>query len=107
MIAFLQGKRKFAYVYDYGARREHRIRFGRIQPARHDRRYTYLVSGTGRCPLEDIGGVWGHREFMRAFDDPTSQFRERFPHLCKDGATWDPEDVGLDACRSRLAPFTA
>ncbi|MDE0695635.1 MAG: hypothetical protein OXH76_07350 [Boseongicola sp.] len=75
-------------------------------PARDDRRYPYLVSGTGRCPLEEVGGVWGYHEFKRAFDDPSSQYREHFPDLYKEGKTWDTEDADLDARRSRLAPFT-
>ena len=106
VIAFLKGKREFTYVYDYGDHWDHRIRIGRIQPARDDRRYPYLVSGTGRCPLEDIGGVWGHHEFMRAFDDPSSQYREYFPDLYAEGETWDPEDADLDARRAKLAPFS-
>ncbi len=93
-------------MYDYGDRWEHRIRIGRIQPARDDRRYPYPVSGTGRCPLEDIGGVWGCREFMRAFEDPSSKYREHFPDFYREGATWDPEDADLDARKSRLAPFS-
>lgn len=106
VITFLKGKREFTYVYDYGDHWDHRIRIGRIQPARDDRRYPYLVSGTGRCPLEDIGGVWGYHEFMRAFDDPSSQYREYFPDLYKEGKTWDPEDADLEARRARLAPFS-
>ena len=95
-IAFLKGKREFTYVYHYGDRWEHRIRIGRIQPARDDR----------CCPLEDIGGVWGYRESMRAFKDPSSQYREHFPDFYREGATWDPEDANLDARRSHLAPFS-
>ncbi len=105
VIAFLKGKPEFTYVYDYGDHWEHKIRIGRIQPARDDRRYPYLVSGTGRCPLEDIGGVWGHAEFLRAFDDPNSEYREYLPEIYKGNVTWDPEDAELDARRSSLAQF--
>ncbi len=72
---------------------------------RDDRRYQYFVSGAGPCPLEGIGGLWGHLEFMRAFDDPNSECRECLPDLDKEGKTWDPEDADLDAQRARLAPF--
>ena len=105
VIAFLKGKREFTYVYDYGDHWEHKIRIGKIQPARDDRHYPYLVSGTGRCPLEDIGGVWGYAEFLRAFDDPNSEYREYFPDWYTGDKTWDPEDAELDERRSRLAQF--
>lgn len=106
VIAFLRGKREFTYVYDYGDCWRHRIRIGKIQPARDDRRYPYLVSGTGRCPLEDIGGAWGYAEFLRAFEDPNSLYRECFPDLDEGDASWDPEDAELDARRSSLAYFS-
>ena len=106
LIAFLKSEREFTYVHDCGDHWEHRIRIGRIQPARDDGRNQYFVSGTGRCPLEDIGCAWGHHEFMRAFDDPNSDYREHLPDLYKDGMTWDPEDADLDARRAGLAPFT-
>ena len=78
VIAFLKGKREFTYVYDYGDRWEHRIRIGTIQPARDDRRYPYLVSGTGHCPLEDSGGVWATVSSCARSRKPRFQRRIRF-----------------------------
>ncbi|MCY4136740.1 MAG: plasmid pRiA4b ORF-3 family protein [Rhodobacteraceae bacterium] len=101
-----KGKREFAYIYDYGDYWEHKIRFGKIQPARGDRRYPYLVSGTGRCPLEDIGGVWGYAEFLQGFEDPNSAYRENYPEIYEGYPTWDPDDAELDTRRSRLAHFS-
>ena len=106
VIDFLRGKPEFIYMYDFGDSWEHRIRIGKIQPARDDRRYPYLVSGTGRCPLEDIGGVWGYAEFLRAFDDPSSEYREYYPEYYEGNETWDPEDAELDARRNRLASYS-
>ena len=106
VINFLQGKPEFIYIYDYGDSWEHQIRIGKIQPARDDRRYPYLVSGTGRCPLEDIGGAWGYAEFLRAFEDPDSEYRKYYPDYFDGTDTWDPEDAGLDGKRRRLAGFS-
>lgn len=106
VIAFLKGKREFTYIYDYGDYWEHKIRFGKIQSARGDRRYPYLVSGTGRCPLEDIGGVWGYAEFLQGFEDPNSAYRENYPEIYEGYPTWDPDDAELDTRRSRLAHFS-
>ena len=105
VINFLQGNQEFTYKYDYGDSWDHRIRIGKVQPARDDRRYPYLVSGTGRCPLEDIGGAWGYSEFLRGFEDPDSEYREYYPELYESYKTWDPEDAELDERRSRLAHY--
>ena len=104
VIGFLDGKADCTYIYDFGDSWRHGIRIGRIQPARDDRSYPYLVSGTGRCPMEDIGGAWGYAEFLQAFDDPDSELRERFPDLFEEGG-WDPEDAELDERRASLARF--
>ncbi|MDE0005192.1 MAG: plasmid pRiA4b ORF-3 family protein [Rhodospirillaceae bacterium] len=106
VINFLQGKPEFTYTYDYGDSWEHNIRIGKIQPARDDRSYPYLVSGTGRCPLEDIGGAWGYADFLRAFEDPDSEYREYYPGYFNGEETWDPEDAELDEKRRRLAGFS-
>ena len=105
VIDFLQGRPEFTYTYDYGDSWTHRIRAGKIQPARTDRRYPYLVSGTGRCPPEDIGGAWGYGDFLRAFEDPTSEYREYYPEYFEGDETWDPDDAELDARRAELARF--
>ena len=105
VINFLSGKPECIYLYDFGDYWEHRVRIGKIQPERDDRRYPYLVSGTGRCPLEDIGGACGYAEFLRAFDDPDSEYRQYYPEYYEGDVTWDPEDAGLDARKSRLADY--
>ena len=106
VIAFLQGKPEFIHVYDYGDSWRHGIRIGQVRPARDDRRYRYLVSRTGRCPLEGIGGVREYAEFLRGFEDPNSTYRENCPEVYKRYPTWDPDDALLDARSSRLAQFS-
>ena len=105
VIHFLQGKPEFIYLYDFGDSWEHKIRIGKIQPARDDRQYPYLVSGAGRCPLEDIGGVSGYYQFLRAFEEPDSIYREYYPEYFNGKQTWDPEDADLEARRSSLADY--
>ena len=106
IIGFLDGKAEVTYVYDFGDSWTHTVRIGKIQPARDDRRYPYLVSGAGRCPPEDVGGAWGYAEFLRAFDDPDSEYREYLPDYADADGTWDAEDAGLDARRAVLARYT-
>ena len=103
VIKFLQGKQEFTYIYDYGDSWKHTIRIGKIKPALKDRQYPYLDSGSGCCPLEDIGGVCGYANFLDAFDNPNSEYREFFPDFFDGSTIWDPEDAGLDQRRADLA----
>ena len=102
VIDFLDGKPEFMYTYDYGDSWQHKIRIGKIQPALKDRLYPYLVSGSGRCPPEDIGGSWGYADFLDAFDNPDSSYREYYPAYFDGSSIWDPEDAGLDQRRADL-----
>jgi len=105
VIAFLQGNQECTYVYDYGDSWTHRIRIGKLQPERDDRRYPYLVSGTGRCPPEDIGGSGGYSDFLQALADPDSECRESLRGFLDGYAPWDPEDADLDARRRQLSLY--
>ncbi|MCY4460659.1 MAG: plasmid pRiA4b ORF-3 family protein [Albidovulum sp.] len=106
VLSFLAGKSEFTYIYDFGESWTHRIRIGKIQPARDDRCYPYLVSGTGRCPPEDIGGAWGYQALLNALDDPDAEFRIDYPGFFQDGRTWDPDDAELEARRADLARYS-
>ena len=103
VIYFLQGKPEFTYIYDYGDSWTHKIHIGKIQPTHKDRQYPFLVSGRGRCPPENIGGAWGYSDFLAAFDDPSSEYREYYPFYFDGSEIWDPEDAELDRRRVSLA----
>ena len=105
VIDFLQGKSEFTYVYDYGDCWTHKIHIGKIQPARKDRRYPYLVSGSGRCPPEDIGGAWGYASFLEAFENPNSRYYDDYLDFFDEDESWDPEDAELDERRAAVARF--
>ena len=103
VMNFLDGKQEFTYTYDFGDTWIHRIRIGsKIKPANEDRHYPYLVSGNRHCPPEDIGGTWGYDDFLKAFDDPNSSYREVLPHYFDGTTIWDPEDAELDEKRAEL-----
>ncbi len=97
-LSVLQGKRDIEYLYDFGDSWSHRIRIAPMQEARTDRTYPYLAGGSGKCPLEDIGGAWGYADFLDAFSNPESRFREYLPEYFEDDApAYDPEDAELEA----------
>src|SRR3954454_7712138 len=64
------GARSLKYLYDFGDGWEHSVRIERITDAMPGIAYPRLIEAAGRCPLEDVGGPWGYREFLDAITDP-------------------------------------
>ncbi len=68
----------FWYWYDFGDDWWHRISF--LKPSKKDvENFTgtpLCVDAVGQCPPEDIGGVWGYREFLEAVKDKNHPERE-------------------------------
>lgn len=100
---------KFIYEYDFGDGWEHTILVEAILPVEKGRQYPVCLEGKRACPLEDIGGVWGYEEFLKALADPkhpdhndiVEELGEDF-----DSEYFDMEDVNLGlrqfAARARL-----
>jgi len=65
-----------AYVYDFGDEWSHDIRIERTLPVEVGVAYPRLVDGGGRCPPEDVGGVWGYYESLAALADPNHENHE-------------------------------
>ena len=73
------GKRfRFLYEYDFGDDWEHEVLFeGRTAPEPGNK-YPLCLDGERACPPEDVGGVWGYREFLAALADPKHQEHEEY-----------------------------
>jgi hypothetical protein len=89
----LRGLKRFTYVYDFGDSWIHEIRLQRRSPADPGVAYPRLVDGGGRCPPEDIGGVWGYYASLEALADPDhedhDQMREWYGDDPVDPASFD------------------
>jgi len=48
----------------------------------------------GRCPPEDVGGHWGHAEFLEALANPDHEQHEDL--LVWYGGPFDPQDAVTD-----------
>jgi len=59
------------YVYDFGDNWRHRLTVEAISTPERGVRYPRCVAGQGACPPEDVGGVGGYEQFLRALADPT------------------------------------
>src|SRR6185295_20263601 len=73
------GKRfRFKYEYDFGDGWLHEVLFeGNPAPGKN-KKYPLCLEGSRACPPEDVGGVWGYVEFLRAIADPKHEEHDMF-----------------------------
>ena len=61
---------KMGYTYDFGDNWEHALLVERVLPLDSQQTYPMCIKGKRAAPPEDVGGVWGYEEFLRALKDP-------------------------------------
>lgn len=59
------------------------------------------MAGVRRAPPEDVGGVDGYADFVRAITRPRHQ--DHAPMLAWYGGPYDPDDIGEAEIRAALA----
>lgn len=91
---------KFIYEYDFGDGWEHDVVVEKILPREPDGKYPYCLKGKRACPPEDVGGIWGYEEFLKAMKDPTHEEHETYVEWW--GGIFDPEDFDLERTNRRL-----
>ena len=91
---------KFRYAYDFGDGWEHTILVEKILPAEKGVHYPVCVSGKRACPPEDVGGVWGYEDFLKAIADPNHEEYDECLEWV--GGTFDPEAFDLEAVNESL-----
>ncbi|WP_458437717.1 plasmid pRiA4b ORF-3 family protein [Methylorubrum extorquens] len=82
----------FTYTYDFGDDWQHRIEVEAVEAGDPAVEYPRFVTGERRAPPEDVGGVPGYEEFVRAVTHP--RHREHKAMLTWHGGPYDPEDIG-------------
>ncbi|CAO4194114.1 plasmid pRiA4b ORF-3 family protein [Methylorubrum extorquens] len=82
----------FTYTYDFGDDWQHRIEVEAVEAGDPAVEYLRFVTGERRAPPEDVGGVPGYEEFVRAVTHP--RHREHKAMLTWHGGPYDPEDIG-------------
>jgi hypothetical protein len=86
-------QRKFIYEYDFGDSWEHDVLVEKILPTEPDTEYPVCIDGEQACPPEDVGGVWGFEEFLKAMKDPKHEEHESYVTWW--GGQYDPEAFDL------------
>ncbi|WP_245517709.1 plasmid pRiA4b ORF-3 family protein [Methylorubrum sp. Q1] len=87
-----RGIERFGYTYDFGDDWRHEIAIEALEAADPAKEYPRFLSGARRAPPEDVGGVPGYEEFVRAMTHP--RHREHKAMLTWHGGPYDPEDIG-------------
>ena len=59
----------FEYVYDFGDHWQHQIQIERVIDD-YLFGYPQVLEGEGACPPEDVGGIGGYEEFLKAWNEP-------------------------------------
>lgn len=64
---------RMRYVYDFGDHWRHDVVVEKVLTAEPGSRYPLCLTGNGRCPPEDCGGVRGYAELRETLADPTHE----------------------------------
>lgn len=100
----------FTFVYDLGDSWKHIVTLVDILPNMYedtdgDYAGAHLISGQGACPPEDVGGVEGYADMLKALANPDEDDDEREEYLNWMGREFDPEFFDLHELQNRLDDF--
>jgi hypothetical protein len=89
----------FKYEYDFGDGWEHEILFEGFLPAEKGVRYPQCVEGERACPPEDVGGIHGYQEYVRAMANPRHKRHKEFLEW---NGPFDPEKFDAQAASKEM-----
>ena len=90
----LCGRRlRLTYEYDFGDNWEHELLVEKIHPEEKGTHYPICLEGVGACPPEDVGGVPGYAEFLKAMSDPNHPEHQDYRDWI--GRNYDPKKFDL------------
>lgn len=92
---------KFGYEYDFGDGWEHLIQVEQVKEPEADIFYPICLAGKRACPPEDVGGIWGYEDFLKALQDRNHPEHEEYLQWI--GGRFDPEYFNLEAVNRILA----
>ena len=91
---------KFLYEYDFGDGWEHQIVVEKILPPEPGRQYPVCVTGKRACPPEEVGGIRGYADFLKAIGDPGHEEHDQVLRWV--GGEFDPEAFSCEAVNATL-----
>jgi hypothetical protein len=101
-LAEVAGERdRFEYLYDFGDDWNHVVTVEKVVPGSDDVSVPRCLAGRRNCPPEDVGGVWGLEEFLKAYNDPAQEGHSFYRDWLGDG--YDAAAFDLDETNAELA----
>ncbi|MEW6404638.1 MAG: plasmid pRiA4b ORF-3 family protein [Chloroflexota bacterium] len=91
---------RFDYEYDFGDSWEHELIVEKILPAEEDVYYPVCVTGKRACPPEDVGGIWGYEDFLKATANPKHPEHDELLEWI--GGSFDPKYFSLEEVNIHL-----
>jgi hypothetical protein len=94
---------RFVYLYDFGDSWEHDVVVEGILQAEKSTRHPRCLDGQRACPPEDVGGVPGYSDFVKAIRNPRNP--EHAEMLAWVGGAFDPDKFDLRGVNGMLQIF--
>src|SRR4030043_2447042 len=91
---------RFSYEYDFGDSWEHELVVEKILLGQEHLPTPICLKGKRACPPEEVGGVGGYENFLKAIHDPKHEEHEDFLNWI--GGEFEPETFDLDEVNVRL-----
>ncbi|MBK1699505.1 plasmid pRiA4b ORF-3 family protein [Thiococcus pfennigii] len=88
------------YEYDFGDDWRHKVTLEKISLVGADTRLPLCLGGKRACPPEDVGGIWGYRDFLDAIADPKHPEHEGYLEWV--GGAFDPGAFDIDEVNALL-----
>ncbi|MBD2872270.1 plasmid pRiA4b ORF-3 family protein [Paenibacillus arenilitoris] len=89
----------FTYMYDFGDGWSHRIKLEQID-VQSDELTAACLDGERACPVEDVGGPWGHQNLLEILANPRHPEYEEMREWA--GGSYDPEFFDRDMVNEGL-----
>jgi hypothetical protein len=96
-----RGITAFDYTYDFGDDWRHSITVEAVTDADPAFQYPRFVDGERRAPPEDVGGLPGFEDFLKAMAKPRHPQHQEVVDWY--GGPFDPSDIGTNIIRERIA----
>jgi hypothetical protein len=96
-----RGIDRLTYTYDFGDDWRHTIEVEAVEPADPATQYPRFVEGAGAAPPEDVGGLPGFENFLKAMTD--AKHRERAALVNWYDGIFNPIEIREAEINSRMA----
>jgi hypothetical protein len=82
-------KDRLTYEYDFGDSWVHDVVLEAVLPPGGDGRFPIVEAGRRACPPEDVGGIYGYADFLKAIANPKHPEHQEMLEWA--GESFDPE----------------